>query len=105
MSRFARTSMAALAIVALAAAILIAMDRPPICTCGTITLWGPVGPTQSQMLADWYSFSHVVHGLAFYAVLEFGTGGRPGDRHAAGRPDRAGVAGGTGAGRTRHSWW
>ncbi len=69
MSRSARTSMAALAIVALAAAILAAMARPPICTCGTIALWGPVGPTQSQMLADWYSFSHVVHGLIFYALL------------------------------------
>jgi hypothetical protein len=64
-----KTTIAAMAIVALAAAILFAMHRPPICTCGTIALWGPVGPTQSQMLADWYSFSHVVHGLLFYAIL------------------------------------
>jgi hypothetical protein len=64
-----KTTIAEMAIVALAAAILFAMHRPPICTCGTIALWGPVGPTQSQMLADWYSFSHVVHGLLFYAIL------------------------------------
>ncbi len=51
------------------AAILFAMGRPPICTCGTIELWGPVGAKQSQMLADWYSPSHFIHGLILYAIL------------------------------------
>ena len=51
------------------AAILLAMGRPLICSCGEVTLWGPVGPMQSQMLADWYSPSHIVHGLLFYAIL------------------------------------
>jgi hypothetical protein len=50
-------------------AILVAMGRPPICSCGTIDLWGQVGPQQSQMLADWYSPSHFIHGLIFYAIL------------------------------------
>ena len=59
----------AAALFALAIAILFAMDRPPICTCGEVALWGPVGPKQSQMLADWYSASHIVHGFLFFAIL------------------------------------
>lgn len=69
MTRRFRTALAALLISAAAVAFLLAMGRPPICTCGKIALWGPVGPMQSQMLADWYSPSHVVHGLLFYAIL------------------------------------
>ncbi len=63
----------AVAILVCAAGIELAMGRHPICTCGTIDLW--VGardsPRTSQMLADWYSLSHIVHGLLFYAALWF----------------------------------
>jgi hypothetical protein len=68
-NRRSRTAVAALLIVGATAIALLAMGRPPICACGEIGLWGAVGPSQSQMLADWYSPSHIVHGLLFYAAL------------------------------------
>ncbi|HEU5068654.1 MAG TPA: DUF2585 family protein [Sphingomicrobium sp.] len=64
-------AIAATALIAAAAATELAMGRHPICTCGTIDLW--VGsrdsPKTSQMLLDWYSFSHIAHGVLFYGAL------------------------------------
>src|SRR3954464_14670199 len=66
-----RTAIAAFSILILAAAILLAMGRNPICTCGTVELWvaGRDSPKTSQMLADWYSLSHIAHGLLFFGAL------------------------------------
>ncbi len=64
-----RAAVAVLLILIATVAALLAMGRPPICACGELRLWGPVGPMQSQMLADWYSPSHIVHGFLFYAAL------------------------------------
>jgi hypothetical protein len=66
-----RTAIAAAAIFIAAAGVLLAMGRHPICTCGSVALWAGQrdSPQTSQMLADWYSLSHVVHGLLFYGLL------------------------------------
>ena len=66
-----RAAVAAVLITAATVVLLYMMGRPPICTCGEIDLWINEANSSrtSQMLADWYSPSHIVHGFLFYAAL------------------------------------
>jgi len=53
-------------------AVLHAFGQPFLSASGRVLLWvnDPFSADNSQQLADWYSFSHIIHGFIFYGLLK-----------------------------------
>jgi hypothetical protein len=71
MKRSWRFAIATFVIIAAAAFVESLNGRLVLCRCGYLKLWHGVvySSENSQHLTDWYTPSHVLHGLGFYFLL------------------------------------
>ncbi len=71
MTRPTRIAVVACLLVCFQIAVLHHLGQPWIAASGRILLWvnDPFSAETSQQLADWYSFSHLVHGMLLFGLL------------------------------------
>lgn len=60
-------------VLAMQIAALLWLGQPAICECGFVKFWeGEIfSQGNSQHIADWYTFSHIIHGFVFYALARY----------------------------------